>query len=123
MGGDVTEVTVDGVKVREYSVEFSLTESATLTYYTVWTCRDTSSYLYRTPLTWTLFGKVDGEWVVLADVAKPCRQKVNNAPFSYAISNPQECIEYKMTFTVDPTASYSKSAIGGLELFKDKVTE
>lgn len=112
MGGNVAEV--DGK--REVTVTFSLTEEAKLDYYTFYTGNDTAKNGDRNPMDWTLYGKVDGEWVVLSQVGVNARtglEVVNGTPFSYATAeDTPACIDYKVVFTTN-----EKFQLNELQLF------
>ncbi|MBR6768420.1 MAG: discoidin domain-containing protein [Clostridia bacterium] len=82
------------------ALTFSLTDPATLSYYTLWTGNDTGNQ-DRNPKTWVLYGKVGEEWVVLSAVgfdAPSGMQGKPSTPNNYAITNPVECKEYKIVF-------------------------
>ena len=113
LGGNVT----DGNK--PVVVNFALTEEATLTYYTIYTGNDTAGSPARNPKGWNLYGKVNGEWVLLDSVGVagsdgPTGLKaVNGTPFSYKIDAPVACTEYKIEFEKDG----SQFQLNELELY------
>lgn len=83
------------------TVYFSLTEAATISYFTFTTGGDTGTYTGRNPYGFTLYGKVGSEWVILADIRDNETNvtgftPANSTPYSYAITNPQSCVEYKV---------------------------
>jgi len=91
-----------GVNGDTFTVTFSLTAPATIKYYTFTTGGDTSKYADRNPAAWTLYGKVGEEWVALSTVGETLRTgltAVDKTPFTYAVDNPMECIDYKIVFT------------------------
>ena len=83
------------------TVYFSLTEAATISYFTFTTGGDTGTYTGRNPYGFTLYGKVGSEWVILADIRDNETNvtgftPANSTPYSYATTNPQSCVEYKV---------------------------
>ena len=83
------------------TVYFSLTEAATVSYFTFTTGGDTGTYTGRNPYGFTLYGKVGSEWVILADIRDNETNvtgftPANSTPYSYATTNPQSCVEYKV---------------------------
>ena len=96
IGGNVNES-------GEFTLTFSLRSQATLTYYTLFTGNDTEAHPERNPLGWVLYGKVNGEYLLLSDIRETGAsysglQGVNATPFSYKIENPQSCSEYMIVF-------------------------
>ena len=87
------------------AISFRLKESATLTHYTVYTAYDAKKYPERNPIGWRLYGKVGNVWLLLSKVEDTVShvtglEALNAKGYSYAISNPRECVEYKIEFTV-----------------------
>ena len=81
------------------TLEFSLTEAATVTWYTFFTGNDTlPQYTGRNPQSWVMYGKVNGEWVVLSEVTEPGMIEQWARPYSFAIENPVECKDFKIVF-------------------------
>lgn len=100
---DGTPDKIGGSTSGSVTINFSLDAAATLRYYTLYTGGDTSSYPGRNPSKWTLYGKVGEDWVELSTVATNATQTsglgaTNNTPYSYAVTNPQECTDYKIVF-------------------------
>ena len=87
------------------TVEFSFAEATTLAYYTLYTGSDTDTdrNQARNPKSWVLYGKVGEEWVVLAEVAEgeTGLETKRATPFSFEVTNPVECKEYKITFATN----------------------
>ena len=83
------------------TLQFSLTEAATVSYYTFYTGNDTAPTLPRNPLSWVMYGKVGEEWVELSKVGPDedtGMELVSCTPYSYAVKNPVECKDYKFVF-------------------------
>ena len=101
--GNTTSTKLGGkVSGGKLTVEFSLTKSVSLAYYTLYTGGDTSMYSSRNPNSWTLYGKVDDTWVVLDTVTETGLLAVNSTPFGYAIDGEApECIDYKIEFVTN----------------------
>ncbi|MBQ7355404.1 MAG: hypothetical protein IJW62_07790 [Clostridia bacterium] len=104
--GNTTGTKIGGNTSGTVTVTFSLSEAATVTYYTLYTGGDTATNANRNPVAWTLYGEVDGEWVELANVAASKTnvtglEATNSTPYSYAVSNAKECVNYKIVFTTD----------------------
>ena len=103
MGGGVDAV--DGK--REVTVTFNFAEATTVAYYTLYSGNDTDTGSNRNPKDWILYGKVNGEWVVLDTEGYDAPTGMGRSltkratPASYAIANPQACTEYKIVFTTD----------------------
>ena len=103
-----------------FSLTFRLKSATTLTYYTFYTGNDTSTHTDRNPLGWILYGKVNGEYVVLSDVRENSinvtgLEAVNATPYSYKIDNPQNCSEYMIVFYTN-----SMFQLNEMELYKTK---
>lgn len=85
-------------------LQFSLTEAATVTYYTFYTGNDTAPDLPRNPLSWVMYGKVGEEWVELSKVG-PDQDTgmalVSCTPYSYVVQKPMECKDYKFVFVTE----------------------
>lgn len=102
--GNTTTSKIGGAVVDgAFTLTFSLKSAATLTYYTFYTGNDTSTHPDRNPLGWILYGKVNGEYVVLSDVRENSvnvtgLEGVNATPYSYKIDNQQSCTEYMIVF-------------------------
>ncbi len=102
--GDTTTTKIGGGTEGSVTVTFSTTEAATVSYYTLYTGGDSSSYPDRNPSSWTLYGKVNGEWVVLSEVAADNATTVtgleaaDSTPFTYKVTAKNECTEYKIVF-------------------------
>ncbi len=97
MGGNVEDA-------RTVTLYFSLNAPATVTYYTFYSGNDTDIGSTRNPKDWTLYGKVGEEWVVLSAVgfdAPTGMQAKRATPFNYAVTNLQECTEYKLVLTTE----------------------
>lgn len=95
---------VGTVQDRIPTVYFSLNKAETLTHYTLRTASDTSSYPERNPAGWRLYGKVGDMWMLLSRIeSTPTHETGLKATdlgsFSYAISSPIECLDYKLEFT------------------------
>lgn len=104
LDGDTSSTKIGGNTNGTVTVTFSLSEAATVTYYTLYTGGDTATNSARNPSAWTLYGEVDGEWVELATVSAtkthiPGLGATNSTPYSYAVTNAQECVNYKIVFT------------------------
>ena len=115
---DGTDLKLGGNATGTVTVEFALTEAATLSYYTLTTGGDTASYTDRNPKSWTLYGKVGNEWVVLSNVESNTTHETgleatNATPYSYAVTNQQECTEYKIVFSTNGAFQMNE-----LELYK-----
>ena len=85
-------------------LEFSLTEAATVTYYTFYTGNDTAPEYPRNPISWILYGKVGDEWVELSNVGlvnETGMKDVSATPFSYAIETSVECKDFKFEFITE----------------------
>ena len=81
------------------TLEFSLTEAQTVTWYTFFTGNDTlPQYTGRNPKSWVVYGKVGEEWVVLSEVTEPNMVEQWARPYSFKITNPVECKDYKIVF-------------------------
>ena len=85
-------------------LQFSLTEAATVSYYTFYTGNDTAPTLPRNPLSWVMYGKVGEEWVELSKVGPDedtGMELVSCTPYSYAVKNPLKCKDYKFVFVTE----------------------
>ena len=101
------------------TLTFSLTEAATITHYTFWTGTDTlTKYPNRNPKAWVMYGKVGEEWVVLSEVTEPGMVDIWATPYSYAVSNPVECKDYKIVFET----SSDIFQLNEIELYKKDAT-
>ena len=103
LDGNTTGTKIGGQTNGSVSVSFSLTEAVTVTYYTLYTGGDTATNSSRNPSAWTLYGEVNGEWVVLSQIAASKTNvtglgATNSTPYSYAVSNAQACQNYKIVF-------------------------
>lgn len=101
--GDNAGTKIGGGTNGSVTVTFSLDAAATVTYYTLYTGGDTASNSGRNPLGWTLYGEVNGEWVELSNVAATKTnvtglEATNSTPYSYKVSAPAECVNYKIVF-------------------------
>ena len=103
--GDTKNSKIGGYtdETGEFTLTFKLTSAATLTYYTFYTGNDTASVPERNPLGWAIYGKVNGEYVLLSEVresgvAYSGLEGVNATPYSYRIDSPQSCSEYMIVF-------------------------
>lgn len=98
---------------------FSLSKAETLTHYTVYTANDAANNPDRNPAGWRLYGKVGDMWMLLSKVEstyeyEPGIQAANAKDFSYAITAPRECSEYKIEFIfTSPTMQ-----LGEITLFR-----
>lgn len=104
--GNATATKIGGSTDGSVTVTFSLDAAATVTYYTLYTGGDTATNSGRNPTGWILYGEVDGEWVELSNVAASKTnvtglEATNSTPYSYAVSNAKECVNYKIVFTTD----------------------
>ena len=102
--GNTTGTKIGGGTDGLVTVTFSLDAAATVTYYTLTTGGDTASNSGRNPTAWTLYGEVNGEWVKLSTVAATKTtvtglEATNSTPYSYKVSAPAECVNYKIEFT------------------------
>ena len=101
------------------TLTFSLTEAATITHYTFWTGTDTlTKYPNRNPKAWVMYGKVGEEWVVLSEVTEPGMVDIWATPYSYAVTNPVECKDYKIVFET----SSDIFQLNEIELYKKDAT-
>ncbi len=102
--GDTTATKIGGGTEDSVTVTFSTTEAATVSYYTLYTGGDTSSNPGRNPSSWTLYGEVNGEWVVLSEVVADNATTVtgleatDSTPYSYKVTAKNECTNYKIVF-------------------------
>ncbi len=101
--GDTAGTKLGGGTSGSVTVNFALESPATVSYYTLYTGGDTSKSPERNPLGWTLYGKVDGEWVVLDTISSTETlvtglEATDSTPYSYKIASPVECGEYKIVF-------------------------
>lgn len=90
------------------TVYFHLNKAETLTHYTFRTANDTASYPERNPAGWRLYGKVGEMWMLLSKVeSSPTHETglkaTNQSAFSYAITSPCACSEYKIEFIFQST--------------------
>lgn len=100
------------------TVYFSLNQAETLTHYTFRTANNIASYPERLPAGWRLYGKVGDMWMLLSKVeSSPTHETglkaTNLAAFSYAITSPCTCREYKIEFTFQS----SMMSLGDIELY------
>ena len=100
------------------TVYFSLNQAETLTHYTFRTANDIAAYPERLPAGWRLYGKVGEMWMLLSKVeSSPTHETglkaTNLAAFSYAITSPCTCREYKIEFTFQS----SMMSLGDIELY------
>ncbi len=100
------------------TVYFSLNQAETLTYYTFRTAGDIATYPERNPAGWRLYGKVGEMWMLLSKVeSSPTHETglkaTNLTAFSYAITSPCACEEYKIEFSFQ---SHMMS-LGDIELY------
>ena len=101
--GDTVNTKIGGGTTGNVTVTFSLTEAATVSYYTFYTGNDTATSPDRNPAGWTLYGKVGEEWVALSTIGTTAThvtglEATNATPYSYAVTNKQACTEYKVVF-------------------------
>lgn len=101
--GDTANTKIGGGTTGNVTVTFSLTEAATVSYYTFYTGNDTAKNPGRNPVGWTLYGKVGEEWVALSTIESTTTHETglgatNGTPYSYAVTNKQACTEYKVVF-------------------------
>lgn len=81
------------------TLEFSLTEAQTVTWYTFFTGNDTlPQYTGRNPKSWVVYGKVGEGWVVLSEVTEPNMVEQWARPYSFKVTKPVECKDYKIVF-------------------------
>ena len=118
--GNTTDTKIGGNTVDgKVTVEFSLAGATKITYYTLYTGKDTASNTGRNPSGWILYGKVGEEWVVLDDVStKTGLKAVNSTAFSYKIDNPQAIKDYKIVF-----ATGGNFQMNELELYASPTVE
>ena len=100
--GNTASTKIGGGTNGSVTVEFTA-EASTIRYYSLYTGGDTAQYPERNPVAWTLYGKVNGEYVELAEIASTEEVytgmgATNNTPYSYAVESPVECTEYKIVF-------------------------
>ena len=83
----------------QVTLTFSLTEAATVSYYTFYTGNDTcTAYPNRSPLSWTIYGKVGEEWVTLSAITETGMEEKWATPYNYKVATPAECKDYKIEF-------------------------
>jgi len=85
------------------TVYFNLNQAETLTHYSLHTASDTASHPERLPAGWRLYGKVGEMWMLLSKVESSPTHETgleakNLSTFSYAITAPRKCQEYKIEF-------------------------
>ena len=101
--------------ICELSVYFSLEEATTVTYYTLYTGSDTTTW-GRLPKEWVLYGEdADGNWVEISKVDEGMSglKNSNAVPVSYATTAKESFTNYKFVFiTADGTFQ-----LGEIELF------
>ena len=101
--GNTTATKIGGQSTGTVTLTFSLTEASTITHYSIYTGGDTATNADRNPGGWILYGKVDGEFVVLDHVESSNTEinglgAANSTPFHYDVANAQECTEYQIVF-------------------------
>ena len=118
--GNTTDTKIGGTTTGgKVTVTFSLATATKITYYTLYTGKDTASNTGRNPSGWILYGKVGEEWVVLDDVSTKSGMKpVNSTAYSYKIDNPQAIKDYKIVF-----ATGSNFQMNELELYASPTVE
>lgn len=66
------------------TIQWEMQRPATITSYTLTTGNDTSSFSYRNPKSWTLYGSMDGStWTVLDSVGSGGMKAMNYEPYTY----------------------------------------
>ncbi|MBQ7365316.1 MAG: hypothetical protein IJW46_06935 [Clostridia bacterium] len=98
---NVAATKIGGNTTGTVTITFSLTKATTVTYYTFYTGGDTAQSPDRNPESWTLYGKVNEEWVALSEIKSTATASTglgatNASPYSYQVTNPKECTEYKL---------------------------
>lgn len=102
--GNTTGTKIGGNTNGTVTVTFTTGEEAAITYYTLYTGGDTATNSVRNPTGWVLYGEVMGEWVELSRIEASKTHvtglgATNSTPYTYAVTNVQECANYKIVFT------------------------
>lgn len=87
--------------------------STTLLAYVLYTGNDSSSWVGRSPVSWSLYGSNDGEnWTEIDKVDDSTMGDVDATPFGFIVDSPDAYTSYKLSIT----ATNGVAEDGGLEL-------
>lgn len=100
-GDTSTKFYINTAKDTMADLIYKSSDTDTALRYTFTTANDTATYTDRLPLSWVLYGSVDGKnWVVMDTVTDPGMEHKNYASTSFDIDAPGAYCYYKLSFTL-----------------------